>query len=292
MDVSIIIVNYRTPELTKNCIRSIEKVFDGAVYQYEVILVDNCSNDGRFSELKELESENVHVYETLKNGGFGYGNNYGVKRALGEFVFFLNSDTILYPSTIIEMICFMRENRDVGALTCYMEDGDKFPLVVSHAFESFKTLFVQTRIKPLIPKFLKRIRAERYQSRTEVEALDVDWVSGAGMLMPKSVFDEVGGWNEMFFMYMEDEELCYRVHKAGYRVALYPKMGIQHLIGQSGGSAFVAYEQFKSKILYFRLVYQKDSKSIRRLLFAQAKKYMKALPKEERNSVLKKLKEV
>lgn len=292
MDISVIIINFRTPQLTKACVESVEKVFKNSSYTYEVVVVDNCSNDGRFEELNALQSDTVRVYETPKNGGFGYGNNFGVARSSGEYIFFLNSDTILYPNVIEEMLTCMKNDEKLGALTCYMEDGERFPLVVSHKFENAKTLFLQTVIKPLTPKFFLRKRAELYQAKQAEGIIPCDWVSGAGMLMPRRVFEEVGGWNETFFMYMEDEELCLRIHKAGYEVGVYPKMGLQHLIGRSGGSAFVAYEQYKSKIIYYRLVNKKDKRLVKKLLFMQAKQYMKHLPKQERKDVIKRLKEV
>ena len=292
MDVSIVIINYRTPDLTKACIHSIEEVLKTSSYSYEVILVDNFSNDGKFEELKKLENDRVHVYESPRNGGFGYGNNWGVARSCGEYVFFLNSDTILYPAVFEEMLGYMKSNAKVGAMTCYMEDGQKAPLVVTHSFENTKTLFLQTIVKPLTPKFLQRKRAALYQAKRVDSVVSCDWISGAAMLMPRKVFDEVGGWNEMFFMYMEDEELCLRLHDAGYEVCLYPKIGLQHLIGQSGGSAFVAYEQYRSKILYYRSVNKKDKWLIKKLLFMQAKQYMKHLSKTEKKEVIKRLKEV
>ena len=292
MDISIIIINFRTPQLTKECVESVERVFENSQYTHEVILVDNYSNDGHFEELKSLGNDTVHIYETPKNGGFGYGNNFGVARSSGDYLFFLNSDTILYPVVIEEMLAYMKTNEACGALTCYMEDGEKAPLVVTHNFENAKTLFLQTIIKPLVPKFLQRKRAARYQSKQTDGFALCDWVSGAAMLMPRAAFEKVGGWNEIFFMYMEDEELCFRLHEAGYVVGLYPKMGLQHLIGRSGGSAFVAYEQYRSKILYYRLVNGKDRWVIKKLLFLQAKQYMKHLPKQEQEDVLRRLKEV
>jgi len=292
MDISIVIINFRTPELTKACVCSVGNVFKNSIYTYEIILVDNYSNDGHFVELQNLESDTIHVYQTPKNGGFGYGNNFGVAHSCGEYVFFLNSDTVLYPTIIEEMLSYMKSHNKCGALTCYMEDGEKAPLVVTHSFENTKTLFLQTIIKPLVPKFLQRKRAELYQTKKMEEVIPCDWVSGAAMLMPRNVFEQVGGWNELFFMYMEDEELCFRLHKAGYDVGLYPKMGLQHLIGKSGGSAFVAYEQYRSKILYYRLVNKKDKWIIKKLLFNQARQYMKHLSKKERKDVIKRLKEV
>lgn len=292
MDLSIIVINYRTPDLSIACVKSIKESLKNSAYKYEIVLIDNCSKDGSLEKLKCLECDNVYVYETKKNGGFAYGNNFGVARSSGDYVFFLNSDTVLYPNVLEEMLSYMKENSSCGALTCCMEDGKNEPLVVTHKFESLKTLFLQTIVKPLTPKFIRKKRAEIYQNKNTSEIVICDWLCGAALLMPRKVFDQVGGWDETFFMYMEDEELCLRIHNAGYQVSLFPKIGLQHLVGKSGGSAFVAYEQYRSKIIYFRDVCKKYNKFMEKLLFIQAKAYMKKLPKKERKEVLKKLKEV
>ena len=292
IDVSIIIVNFRTPQLTINCVQSIRQVMKESPYQYEIIVVDNCSGDDSVQQMQFLSDENTKIVETDRNGGFAYGNNWGVRCSQGEYLFFLNSDTLLYPDTLSEMITYMKNNREIGVMSCYMEDGDKAPLVISHSFENTKSLFMQTFVKPFIPTFVKRIRAERYQKNLDNAVFDCDWVSGAAMLIHKEVFAKIGGWDEKFFMYMEDEELCFCVHQLNLRVCVYPKMGLQHLIGKSGGSAFVAYEKHKSGILYFRRHQKGNFKIQRKLILLQARQYMKGLPSKTKKEVLKKLKEV
>lgn len=291
MDLSIVIVNFKTPKLCENCIDSIRETMGGSNYTYEVILVDNHSDDGQFARLKKLDCDNVHVYETECNGGFGYGNNYGVQRSCGRLLFFLNSDTLLYPDVLPRMIRAMEQDNSIGAMSCLMVDGNNDSLVVGHAFENTKTLFMQTIIKPITPAFIQKRRGERFSNQSGDALREVDWVSGAGLLISRVLFDAIGGWNEQFFMYMEDEELCYRVHQKGHKCVIFHEKGIQHLVGKSGGSAFSSYERYKSKIIYFRLTDSEHFGVNRILLFIQAKHYMRHLSKKERNNVIRRLKE-
>lgn len=291
IDISIIIVNYRTSELTIGCVESIEKVLKDESIKYEIIIVDNHSEDGSIEKLKGLEKKYIKIIETPYNGGFGYGNNYGVSEATGKYLFFLNSDTILYPAILCEMYRNIVHSADTGVISCLMEDGDRNPLVVAHSFENKKSLFIQTIVKPLVPEFIKKYRGKRNHKSYGGKIVECDWVSGAAMLMPKDLFLNVGGWNEKFFMYMEDEELCYRIKKSGYKVKLFPKIGLQHFVGKSGGSSFVAYEKYKSAKIYFDMMQQKTSKFINVLIYIQAWNYMKGIQWRQRKNTIKKLKE-
>lgn len=289
MDLSIIIVNYKTSELTKGAVSSVHSVMKDSEYEYEIIVVDNASDDNSYAELCTIADRNTKVYETPKNGGFGYGNNYGVKYAKGEYLFFLNSDTILQRQVLLNMLSCIKKDSSIGAMTCWMKDGDNNWLVTGHSFENVKTLFWQTIVKPLLPRKFY-IQRNNHTVLKKDEIVDCDWISGAGMLIPYNVFKTVNGWNELFFMYMEDEDLCYRIHQLGKRIVIFPSYGIQHLVGASGGSAFAAYERYKSKMLYFQLTQAKHQWLIQELLFFQANRYMRGLSKKERNIVIDKLK--
>lgn len=151
--VSVIIVNYRTYNLTVAAINAVHRVLKG--YSYELIVIDNHSNDESYDRLLALTDANTHIYKTPKNGGFGYGNNYGVCRSSGKYLFFLNSDTILYDHVLIDMIEYMKSHTEIGVMSCLMENGDGAPLVISHRFETLKTLFLQTIIKPIVPQKYK-----------------------------------------------------------------------------------------------------------------------------------------
>lgn len=285
--VSVIIVNYRTYNLTVAAVDAVHRVLKG--YSYEIIVIDNHSNDGCYDKLLSLKNANTHIYKTPKNGGFGYGNNFGVCRSTGKYLFFLNSDTILYNHVLINMIEYIESHKEIGVMSCLMENGDGVPLVISHRFETLKTLFLQTIIKPIVPQKIQDCRAKINHLSFAGKVTDCDWVSGAAILMPRKVFNQVGGWNELFFMYMEDEELCLRVHKSGYKVVVYPQLGLRHLIGKSGGSSFVAFEKYKSSKLYFRMVKGSPSCCTNFLIYLQAWRYMKRIDHKTKIDVIKRL---
>lgn len=269
MDLSIIIINYRTFNLTRDCIKSVHEKLEDENLNYEIIVVDNDSQDGSYEQLLNLEDNKTFVYKTEKNGGFGYGNNYGVNNSRGEFLLFLNSDTLVYNNVFKQMMDYIKKHNDFGALTCLMDDGNKIPLVVGHPFETKKTLFIQTFIKPLVPDFIKKTRA-KYNHSLINDVTVCDWISGSCLLMKKDLFLSVGGWNETFFMYMEDEYLCKSISNRGYKIGIYPLLGIQHLVGKSGGSYFSIYQKYRSEILYFCQTYGYRSKLIGIMIYLQA----------------------
>ncbi len=285
--VSVIIVNYKTYDLTNAAIKAVHRVLRN--YNYEIIVIDNCSKDYSYEKLLKLSDANTHIFETPKNGGFGYGNNYGVAQSQGEYLFFLNSDTILYENVLPEMLACIEQQKGIGVMSCLMEDGNGNPLIISHKFESLRTLLLQTLVKPLVPQKMQNVRAKINHQSFSGEISECDWVSGAAMLIPRTVFLKVGGWNEQFFMYMEDEELCYKIHESGYKITVYPKLGLKHLVGKSGGSVFVAYEKHKSAKLYFRKVKGYSNPLINLLIYIQAWRYLKRNNYKTKLDVIKKL---
>ena len=153
-----------------------------------------------------------------------------------------------------------------------MVDGDEVPLVVGHSFENVQTLIRQTVIKPLLPQWLYCLWRKRKVESVQNRVAEADWVSGAGMLVQKTLFQDVGGWNERFFMYMEDEELCAAIRQRGYKCCIYPRLGVKHLVGKSGGSHKIIIERYKSGMLYFSSMQEKPLWLIKRLLLLQAKR--------------------
>lgn len=286
MDISIIMINYKTFQLTYNAVAAVHDVMKTSKFSYEVIVVDNCSDDGSFEKLKKIEDRNTIVLQTEKNGGFSYGNNYGSRYAKGEMLFFLNSDTILYKDVLPEMIDFLKEKSGIRILSCQMVDGDGELLVSGHPFENVKTLFMQTCIKPILPKKIYRIWKKKKNATVEEKVRNVDWVSGAALLIPQKIFEEIGGWNETFFMYMEDEELCYRAFQRGYKSGVYGKIGLKHLIGKSGGSAVVIKEKYRSEFFYHNMMQSRWKFIIKWLLLFQANQECKHLTKSERKEVI------
>ena len=225
MKVSVIIVHYQVKNLLKKCILSIQKYFKEL--DYEIIVVDNNSPN---SDWKVLINEfpDVNFITLEENLGFSKANNIGVKSAKGEYVYILNPDTEI-ESDFQDVLDFADEQNKFGALGLRMHDAEGVFLPESKRsvpglFNSFEKLF--TRVN----------NDSKTYYRNDVVEFGVDEVevmTGANLLMKKSVYEEVGGFDENYFMYGEDIDLCYTILQSGYKNFYYGKSSILHYKGES-----------------------------------------------------------
>lgn len=256
MDLSILIVNYNTCQLTVDCLRSV--FASETEYTYEVILIDNNSKDESVQTIRELFPQ-VKLIENTENSGFAKANNQGMEVAEGRYMLLLNSDTIIQQDTIETMVAFMDYNPIIGASGCkiVLPDGslDKackrgFPTPSA----SFYYAFGLSKLFPNKPEF------NRYQLgylNPDVE-YPVDCLVGAFMLVRRETIEQVGGLDETFFMYGEDIDWCYRIKQAGWGIHYYPRTTIIHY---KGGSARrrpfkIIYEFHRAMILFHRKHYR------------------------------------
>lgn len=226
MDVSIIIVNYNTKDITKGCVESVyEKTKD---ITFEVIIVDNASTDGS-KDLFEKDPRITYIYNTL-NKGFGAANNDGIKVAKGRNILFLNSDTILVNNAIKILSDFLDHNIEAAGCGANMLDRNMNP---THSFgRFFPSIFWE--INMLFHNIPERIiygKHTNYNYSNRI--LKVAHIVGADLMVKKSVIDQIGGFDLCFFMYREETELCFRIIKKGYKLYSIPYAKIIHLEGQS-----------------------------------------------------------
>ncbi|MBP2027132.1 GT2 family glycosyltransferase [Acetoanaerobium pronyense] len=236
IDISIIVVNYMTYEKTINTIESIFRFTENL--SYEILLVDNGSkNNDRFLLEKYSKGKNNIIFIPSKtNLGFGKGNNLALKKAKGEYICFLNSDTELTANSFYRGIKFLQDNSDVGAvgprlidIKGFLDNGCKrgFPTPKDSLYYFLK-LDKITGNKAKYGKY-------KLSFLSEYEIHDVDVISGAFFLTKKTILDKFGSFDENFFMYGEDIDLCYRLKKNGYRIMYNPKLGdVIHYKGESG----------------------------------------------------------
>jgi len=255
MDVSIIIVNYNTNTLIKQCIRSIYKHTKDI--QFEIIVIDNASSDG--SQLMiETEFPNVLLIESKENLGFGKANNLGVKQASGNFLFLLNSDTILIENSIKVLKEFLEKKNDplVAAVGCKLLDINRKPHISYGNFPSiYQELFEYGLSKIFSKYFKKRLSPSVIDSGTQIK--EVDYIMGADMFFKKTIFDTIEGFDEDFFLYYEETEICFRLNKFGYKIIWNPETSIIHYLGaseknQNGINYWILEQLQKSKILYYK----------------------------------------
>jgi len=237
--ISIIIINYKQKHFLEKCVNSIYKNLKS--YQYEIIIVNNSPED----DLKELETnnKNLKIIEN-KNKGFSEANNLGAKNSEGEYLFFLNADTII-ESDFLKKFKEEFSNKNFGAVgfKLYNEDGT---FQLSSGKEN--NLFNEIKNKNEEEEFRKRNISFMTNVEKKLKTItEVDWVSGAAMIVKKDIFIKAGGFDENYFLYYEDADLCQRLRVLGMRIYFFPFSKIIHYKGENVNESFVNETYFYSK---------------------------------------------
>ncbi len=233
--VSIIIVSFNTRELLKSCLESIYTNLRN--FEFEIIVVDNMSRDGTVEMIKK-EFTKARLIQNKTNVGFAKGCNIGGENAKGEYLLFLNSDTQIKDDTIKNMLVVLEQNKEIGVIGGELQNIDD---TTSESYGSFYS--IKSIISLLFLSFLKK-------KKVLSEKSIVDWVSGGFMLIKAPVFKKLNGFDERFFMYVEDMELCFRVIKLGYSTMFFPQAKAFHQGQGSSDRSFAIVNIFKG-ILYF-----------------------------------------
>ena len=253
MKVSVIIVNYNTLHVLRPCLESI--IEQTAGIDYEIIVVDNGSTDG---SIEALSGDNrVILIPTGENLGFGRANNRGVEQAKGDYIFFLNSDTLLKNNAVKMLYDFAQQYQGkLGALGCILEDrqGNRI-----HSYGPFPKMGNDFHKFLWIP-ILKGLRLYHQPAIEYPEHwMKVDYVTGADLFVSRQVLDECGSFHPAFFMYYEESEMQHRFHLHSYDNVLLNGPEIVHLEGEGGKagkqSKFIrdTYRQERSLFIYFKL---------------------------------------
>jgi GT2 family glycosyltransferase len=221
-------VSYNTKNYIKGCLESIKNNLKDL--SYEVIVVDNASKDGSVEFIKE-NFPWVTLIENKENLGFAKGCNQGVKISRGKYILLLNPDTIVLENSIQYMVEFMENNPIAGVCGCRLLKPDLTPEPrwMNYKFLPKCLLFPLT--KGIITKRFKKNLNSTDSPQEEIR--EVDWVSGACMLIRKELYNELGGLDESYFMFFEDPDLCLRLKKRGWSVFWLNKPSIIHYGGGS-----------------------------------------------------------
>lgn len=234
IDVSIVIVNWNTRDITRNCLRSIYQTAGDVTF--EIILVDNDSGDGS-AEMVETEFPAVRLVRNSRNVGFAAANNQGIAVAQGRYVLLLNSDTIVKDGAISKAMAFADANPQVGMVGCQTRCPNGAIQYNCYLFPSLLNLALSlTQLQVLFwhNRFFGRYRMGWWDYKSVRE---VDGIAGCFMLARKSAIDEVGPMCEEYFMYSEDTDWCWRFRRAGWKVMYTPEAVIIHLGGCSSSQA-------------------------------------------------------
>lgn len=242
IDISVIIVNYNVKELLEQSIVSILK--SASNLNVEIIIVDNNSFDGSVGHIKSKFPSNplIKIIESPLNLGFAKANNLGAAEANGEYLLILNPDTILQEDTLDKCLAFYKSNVKTGAVTCKLIlPSGKLDLACRRSFPTPSVAVY--RILGLSRLFPKSRIFGRYNLTflDENETYEVDAIVGAFMLIKKSIYEELSGFDEDYFMYGEDLDLCFRIKKAGYDVYYFPGTSIIHYKGESTKKSSISY---------------------------------------------------
>jgi GT2 family glycosyltransferase len=240
MKTLVVIVNYRTPKLVRDCLDSLAG--EVAANDVHVIVTDNASGDGSAEELAEVtEPLDWCTFMPLpKNGGFAYGNNEAIRAGLDgkfgdvpEYVWLLNPDTLVRSGAIAELVKFMDAHPDVGIAggRTLDREGEVYP-------SAFRLPTVAGEVESVL-RFgpaTKLLWGRRTTLPIPDEPTPVGWVAGASMMVRREVFEDAGLMDEGYFMYFEETDFCLRAKEAGWPTWHVPASVITHLIGQSSGT--------------------------------------------------------
>ncbi len=231
MDISIIIINYNVKEFLENLLLSLVPALKGIAA--EIIVVDNASSDGSIEMLKK-KFPSVTAIINKQNIGFAKANNLALHRASGKYILLLNPDTIVNENTLHEMLSFMELHDEVGLAGCKVLNSDgTLQLSCRRGFPGPWTSFCKVSgLSSLFPN-IKLFARYNLTYLDENQSFEVDAVSGAYMMIRKSVYEKIGGLDEQFFMYGEDLDWCYRVQKTGNKVYYVHSAQIIHFKGES-----------------------------------------------------------
>ncbi len=239
MKLSIVIVNYNVKYFLEQCLYSVRKAIHNM--DAEIFVVDNNSVDGSL-EMLHQKFPDITLIANKDNVGFSIANNQAIKQSSGEYVLLLNPDTVVEDDTFTKVVRFMDEHSDAGGLGVKMVDGKgKFLPESKRGLPTpsvaFYKIFGLSRIFPKSKLFGKYHLG--YLDKEKIHSVDI--LSGAFMLLRKSLLDQIGLLDETFFMYGEDIDLSYRIIKAGYKNYYFPNTRIIHYKGESTKKGSVNY---------------------------------------------------
>ncbi len=256
MDLSLCIVSWNVTDDLKNCLESLRE--GAAGISSEIILVDNASEDDTVDMVRR-EFPDVQVIANAHNAGFAAANVQAMEQAVGRYLLMLNPDTLVPPGGMAQLIRFADAHPEAGVVGPKLVYGDGR---LQHSCRSFPTagaaLFRNTILGRLFPRTSANA-SYLMENWDHSEVREVDWVSGACLLIRRDAFDQIGPLDTSFYWGSEDVDYCWRTHKAGWKVVYTPEPVITHLVGRSTDKVPI-----KTLLRHHRSMYQLYSKHMAR----------------------------
>lgn len=248
--LAIIIVNFKGWQALEECLSSLEAIISEKIV-LEVIVVDNCSNDGNFDVFQKKFSKFKFILNS-GNNGFANGCNVGAANASSEYLLFLNPDTKVDKQNLESFFqAYLHNENEIAVLSCLQIDENGKFYKQHNLLPKFATFFGIPRA--IYKLFFKNKISETFQENENF--LYPEWVTGAVVLLSRKWFDKVSGWNEDFWMYMEDVDLCKRISDANGKIAVYKKATIFHKHGGASRINIKTKALTKTEVIISKHVY-------------------------------------
>ena len=254
-DLSIVIVNWNVRDLLRRCLHSIISSFQPPTsnFQIEVIVVDNASSDGSVAMVEE-EFPQVRLIANSENVGFTVGNNQGIAASRGRYIMLLNPDTEIVGDALATMVEYLDDHPQAGALGPQLLNPDGSIQSSRRRFPTLATAFLESTV---LQQWFPHNRVTRHYymaDRPDDEVQEVDWVTGACLLVRRETVEQVGLLDEGFFMYSEELDWCRRMKAQEWKVVYLPTARVIHYGAQSSEQvkSFQHIQFQRSKVRYFR----------------------------------------
>jgi GT2 family glycosyltransferase len=236
-DIAVVIVTYKSAELTVKGLESVARVRSAEGLRIRAIVVDNASGD--LPVIEQAVAANrwsswIMPVLAPKNGGFAYGNNLGIQRAyltaVPNYVYLLNPDAQVRPGAISSLVQFLETHPQVGIAGSSFENLDGSDWPIAFRFPTLISELIQGLDFSLVARLLRRWEVARHMDK---RPQPVDWICGASMMIRSEVFAAIGGLDENYFLYFEETDFCYRAKQAGFPTWYVPESRVMHIAGQS-----------------------------------------------------------
>ena len=226
IELSICIVSWNICEKLKNSILSIFKFSERL--NIEIIVVDNASSDGTVDMIKKMSFPKVSFFENEKNIGFARACNIAIMESRGDYILLLNPDMLIIEQCFKKMISLLNSHPKIGVVGCKLVNINK--TIQKSYFKKFPTLFTELKEGMLIDNIYNKFFDGKYNVNGKIE---VAWLIGGCMMLKKDILKKLHGFDEQYFMYGEDVDLCFRIHRLGLKIFYLPEIKMLHYHGAS-----------------------------------------------------------
>lgn len=251
MDLSVIIVNYNVCKDVIRCLSSFKDTI--SEFNYEIIVVDNNSSNCDINEVKMLHPD-AEILALKKNKGFGYANNEAMRIAKGRYLLLVNPDIIFVDKTAAELMQYLEDHPETGVISPVLKDPEGNIEYSDTFFPTFNSRLKQIFGGYNISKKAKKKIIDFFNSNLKKNLpFNVDNVMGACMMVRREIFESTGGFDDSFFLYEEETEWEYRIHKEGWEIKILPDVYVihnHHSAIKKMGKNFEYYHFFRSRIIY------------------------------------------